>query len=408
MKRMRSLLLQLPTSLPGPQALYGRAWIDAAATGPLQAGFAPLSVLASADGRTPVVAIVPAAALSWHRVTLPSGLTRNSPRLQSALQGLLEDRLLQEASAVHIALPPQWKAGEPMWVVACDKAWLLQHVQALEDARFDVQRLVPEFTPPTEHMRWHATGQENSGWLWRLDADSGVLGWPVHAAALLPPSWVEGGPVLAEPGLVNWARTRYPQQTELVETARHWLAAVQSPWNLAQFELASRLRQRHWVRWRQQFDAWWHAPRWRPARWAIVALLLVQLAGLNTWAWMLRQQWQQQQDDWARVLQESFPQVKVVVDAPVQMANEVARLRRGSGQLTPSDFESMLQALGAALPEGIASPASLGYQDGVLQWPALSLSAEQKTAFEQSLARLGYTLQTQDSTWRLQARENRP
>jgi general secretion pathway protein L len=147
---------------------------------------------------------------------------------------------------------------------------------------------------------------------------------------------------------------------------------------------------------------------WRPARWGLLALLAVQLAGLNTWAWMTRQQWERQQDSWTQVLQDSFPQVKVVIDAPLQMAREVARLRQGSGQLTPTDLESLLQALGRALPAGTASPDRLNYQDGVLQWPATALDASQKAAFEQALQQEGYALDSQGGTWRLQPREAQP
>jgi len=97
-----------------------------------------------------------------------------------------------------------------------------------------------------------------------------------------------------------------------------------------------------------------------------------------------------------------------VVDAPLQMAREVARLRQGSGQLTAQDFESQLQALGKALPAGVAGPASLNFQDGQLQWPTLPLQPEQQTALEQALQAQGLRLSTRDGTSRLQANEGQP
>ena len=408
MTSMRTLLLQLPTTPPGPNAVYGQAWVDASAASRLQPGFAPLALLPAVDRRTSVAVIVPAAALSWHRISLPSGLKGNSARLQAALQGLLEDRLLQDAAQVHMALPAQWKAGEPTWVAVCDKAWLLQHLQALDDAQLPVQRLVPEFSPPAQGQTWHAVGQPEGGWLWHCSVDAGVSGWPVASASQLPPTWLDNTPVLAEPGLASWAQARCPDQVQLVQSASHWPAALDSGWDLAQFELATRLRQRQWVRWRQRLDVLWQHPQWRPARWGLLAAALAQLLGLNAWAWMARHQWDAQQDAWTRMLQDSFPKVTVVLDAPVQMARELARLRQGSGQLTPADLESQLKALGTALPAGIASPSALNYQDGVLQWPALTLGAAQKAAFEQSLAQQGFTLQTQGEQWRLQSREARP
>ena len=162
------------------------------------------------------------------------------------------------------------------------------------------------------------------------------------------------------------------------------------------------------MRWRQRLDALWRQPQWRPARWGLLALLLAQLLGLNAWAWMTRQQWQAQQDSWVRLLQESFPRVTVVVDAPVQMAREVERLRQGSGQLTAGDLESLLQVLGTALPAGVSGPDRLMYQDGVLQWPALNMGAAQQAAFEHALAQQGHVLQTQGELWRLHSRETQP
>ena len=101
------------------------------------------------------------------------------------------------------------------------------------------------------------------------------------------------------------------------------------------------------------------------------------------------------------MLQESFAHITVVVDAPLQMAREVARLRQASGQLGPTDFEAQLQALGAALPTGVAGPKRIAYEDGVLQWPALSLAPEQTTALAQALAARGYQLHSEGRQWRL-------
>ena len=149
-------------------------------------------------------------------------------------------------------------------------------------------------------------------------------------------------------------------------------------------------------------------PQWRPARWGLLALLVVQLLGLNAWAWMTQRQWDAQQEGWRQVLQQSFPKVTVVVDAPLQMSREVARLRQGSGQLGARDLEAMLNALGTALPAGASGPASLNYEEGQLQWPALVLSATQQAAMEQALQGQGYRLQMQDKVWQLRAQEGTP
>jgi len=395
------LLLQLPTTPPGPAAVYGVAEADLAAAGAHAApGSSPLALLPHPQRRTEVVALVPPLALSWHRVNLPAGLGagRSHTRLQAALQGLLEDRLLQDPSELHLALAPQEASDASVWVAACDKAWLKAHLQALQEAGLTVQRIVPELAPPHTGQQWHALGDEAQGWLWCCDAESGVSGWPVAASAQLPPEWMPHAPLRTEPGLAHWAQARHLSQAELVDTAAHWTDAARGPWNLAQFELQSDARTRRLQGLRRLTDALWRSPAWRPARWGLAALLLAQLVGVQAWAWMTRQQWQAEQDRWTQILQQSFPQVTVVVDAPLQMARELARLRQGSGQLSAQDLESQLQALGQALPQGVTSPERLNFQEGQLQWPTLSLTAEQQTRFEQALQRQGYRLRNSAGT----------
>lgn len=409
MNRMRTLLLQLPASLPGPNTVYGMAELDLTA-GQMQGLHAglPLALLPRPARQTEVVALAPAAALSWHRVNLPAGLGRGGARLQAALQGLLEDRLLQDVQHTHLALAPSLPAGEPVWVAACDKAWLQAHLQALQDAGLNVQRIVPEFSPPASGRQWHALGDETSGWLWCCDAEHGVTGWPVPAAAQLPAGWLAQAPLQTEPALARWAQSRGDTPVQLVDKAAHWLDAARGDWNLAQFELQRDARTRRLQGLRRLTDTLSRSPAWRPARWGLAVLLLSQLLGLQAWAWATRQQWQAEQARWTEILQQSFPKVTVVVDAPLQMAREVNRLRLRAGQLTAQDFESQLQALGQALPRSAASPARLDWQDGQLQWPALPLDATQQADMEQALQRQGYRLRTDAGTSRLQPSEAQP
>lgn len=409
MNRMRTLLLQLPPTPPGPTAAYGVAELDlATGSSRVQPQHTPLALLPRAQRQTEVVAMVPAVALSWHRVSLPAGLGRSGARVQAALQGLLEDRLLQDVQQVHLALAPQWQAGEPVWVAACDKTWLQAHLHALQDAGLPVQRIVPEFAPPVGGQQWHAVGDETSGWLWCRDDRQGVSGWPVSAAAQLPPDWIAGASLQAEPGLARWAQARASTAVTLVDSASHWLDAARADWNLAQFDLQRDAHTRRLQGLQRLGDTLARAPQWRPARWGLAALVLGQLVGLQAWAWATRQHAQAEQERWTQILQQTFPKVAVVVDAPLQMAREMDRLRQGSGQLTPQDFESQLQALGQALPQGAPGPASLSWQDGQLQWPTLSLDATGQAGLEQALQQQGYRLSTEAGISRLQPREAQP
>ena len=89
-------------------------------------------------------AIVPAAALSWHRVSLPAGLQKQASRLSPALQSLMEEPLLDEPEAMHLSMQAEWEANSPGWVAACNKAWLRHHLSQLQAMGHVVHRIVPE------------------------------------------------------------------------------------------------------------------------------------------------------------------------------------------------------------------------------------------------------------------------
>ena len=103
---------------------------------------------------TEVVAVVPAAMMSWRRIELPKGTSAGSPRLRAVLEGLLEDQLLDEPDTLHFAVQPQLKPSEPVWVAVCDRGWLRSCVQALEAVERPAARIVPEFAPGSGWMNW--------------------------------------------------------------------------------------------------------------------------------------------------------------------------------------------------------------------------------------------------------------
>src|SRR6218665_1824310 len=121
---MSTLILFLPPGRPGPATEYSYTLTADGhhATGHASAPAAPLpepappGAEAGARGPEPagpgaeVVAVVPARALSWQRLLLPPGLPlgagQQTPRLRSALEGLLEDRVLDDVGQLHFAIEP--------------------------------------------------------------------------------------------------------------------------------------------------------------------------------------------------------------------------------------------------------------------------------------------------------------
>jgi general secretion pathway protein L len=101
------------------------------------------------------------------------------------------------------------------------------------------------------------------------------------------------------------------------------------------------------------------------------------------------------------MLRETFPQTQVVVDAPLQMAQQVERLRQGSGQLGAGDLETLLAALGQALPADLAAPRQWTYQTGQLRVQDFKPSASQQQSLQQSLSTQGYQWRAEGDAWLL-------
>jgi general secretion pathway protein L len=408
---MRTLIIQLPTGLPSPTLAYPHALVPAEPdTHPLALQWAVGNLLPAADRQTETVALVPAVALSWHRVELPPGLHKQPARLQAALQGVLEDRLLDDPGQLHLALQPGWKDTPRPWVAACDRAWLTAHLQALEQAGLTVHRIVPELSPPTSStspLQVIALGDADTGWLWVCHPERGVWGQPLPTLRGMDAGTAMGlsaaerlnAHIQSEPGAVALTTEWLGSSAQLMPPARHWLAAIASDWDLGQFELRANARTRQFKNWQRGASHLWHSPGWRPARWGLFCLLASQLIGLNAWAWKTRADWQAQQNSWSQMLRETFPQTPIVVDAPLQMAQQLERLRQNSGQLGAGDLEPMLAALGQALPPGQSAPRQWTYQPGQLRLQEFSPSAAEQQTLQQGLAARGYQWRAEGDSW---------
>lgn len=353
-------------------------------------GQAPAALLPLPRGTgAEVVAVVPVRALAWHRVDLPKGITPGTPRLRAALEGLLEEQLLDETEAVHLALQPGARGGEPAWVAVCDRAWLRAGLQALEAAGRQVNRIVPEFAPEGA-LSLTALGDPEQPLLVANSAE-GVLSLPLSAGALpLLPAHGEDTPRFAEPAVAALAEQVLPQAWTLQQAGQRWLESARSRWDLAQFDLASSSRTRALKKIATGWAGMLHDAAWRPARWAAVLLVAVNLVGLNAWAWKERASLQAKREAVQRTLRDTFPQVRVIVDAPVQMEREVALLRQQTGMASARDLDALLAALAASVPAE-RSPATLEYAGGQLRAGGLGLSPEQARATAAQLKTLGYS-----------------
>ena len=153
------------------------------------------------------------------------------------------------------------------------------------------------------------------------------------------------------------------QRFELVARPAWLLRCAQSDWNLAQFDLSLSAGVRRSQRLRRTLRQWRSAPAWRPARWGLAALVGAQLLGLNAAAWHERSLLSAKQEAVQQTLQTSFPQVTLVLDAPVQMQRELARLQQASARHARLDgqlgqMQRMASAAEALRGQNTAQPPS--------------------------------------------------
>jgi len=371
-----------------------------------------LSLIAST--RAEVVALVPAQQLSWHVVNLPRGTLERgyfgdagSTRLRTVLEGLLEDRVLDEPASLHFALEPNAREGSPVHVAACNKTWLQGWIAALEAAGLPVTRIVPEVCPTAQDAAspaWLVMGAPEQPALLRRDAD-GVTALPfsVSAMALFAAgnAAATSAPLAAEPGVAALAEQAFQRPAALQTRAQRALAAAQGNWDLAQFDL---LRTRG-TRTRKQLSTLTlnllRAPQWRAARWAALALVVLNLVGLQAWAWKEQNALAAKRTAIQSALTSTFPDVRVVVDAPLQMARALADLQRQSGAASGADLEAMLEQFQAAAP-GAPTPAAIDFVAGVLQLRGLDSASPALADVTARLQARGYVARWESDTLVLQ------
>jgi general secretion pathway protein L len=349
-----------------------------------------------------VVAVVQARALSWHRVTLPKTLLRMGPvtrgsqtvQLRSALEGLLEDQLLDEPALLHFALAPQTTEEQSIWVAACDRAWLRASLQILEQVQRSASLIVPEFAPTaaTSHaaLELHVTAGLAPAQL-VFPNPHGVTVMPLDAAAAALLALPNNATIVAEPGSSALAEQLFKRQVVLQTESQRWLQSARTEWNLAQFDLARSNRTRALKNLALGWNSFRHAPKWRASRWMLGLLLAFNLIGLNALAWKERSALELKQAKIRDTLLQAFPEVKVVLDAPLQMEREVSALQLATGTASQHGLEAMLTSLSSASSTPL-SPSEIEFASGQAHLKGLQLTTEEATNLETRMQASGYAM----------------
>jgi general secretion pathway protein L len=412
---MSTLIISLPLSPGDATTRYDHVLTADGQTVGAHAASTAAHLPHAGRGVDETVVVVPVTALSWQQVVLPPGIGPRHPRLRPVLQSLLEDRLLDDPDALHLALAPNASAERPAWVAVCDRAWLRQHLHALEAAGHPISRIVPELAPHDAPLHLHVLGAPDAAQLVLSGSaiSGGVQHLPLHTdgdalhLALGAAPRPTDTAIWAEPAVAAQAEQVLRGQVQLQQSAQRQLQASLTAWDLAQFELAHRGRARWVKRLTSTGRALLREPEWRAVRWGTALLLMAHLIGLNAWAWQESARWQAQRLAIAHALTETFPRVKVVIDAPVQMAREVALLRQAAGATSTRDLEAMLSALGGALPPGRSADA-LDYNPGELRLKGLNLTPSELNALTERLRPQGYSTRDEGSNTLLVRQESAP
>ena len=296
------------------------------------------------------VALLDAGDVAWLPATLPRA---PAARMRQALLGLLEDQLLDDAD-VHFALAPGAASGQPTWVAVLHRPWLAETLQRLDAAGVPVGRVLPSLLPlqtPQAPPRGHFSPDPDDAGRLRLawsDASGAALLRLDGSLARTRVAATPGAQWTATPACAAAAEAWLGHPVAAQGEAEHALQALASGCNLRQFDLAPRHRGADALK-----DGWrrFLAPAWRPVHVGLLALLAVNLIGLNAWAWQQQRALGERKQAMVELLRSTHPQVRAVLDAPLQMSRETNRLRAAAGQPGDDDLETLLGVAAAAWPE---------------------------------------------------------
>ena len=366
---------------------------------PTRSGQSTAAQLPKADS---TVLVLAEADVSWHFVAVPKAAPA---RLRAALVGLMEEALLDDDEALHFALAPDAAPGRSGWVAVTDGRRLAAALAALEDAGRTIERVVPAAAPlPTgtpARGHFHVLGDaevaapDDQPWL-TLARPDGVLCVRLAGGltrSLLPAGALAEGRWSATPAAASAAEQLLGGPVPLMGEAERVLEAARGAVEMRQFDLTTRHRGTRALR---EVGRRFFSADWRSVRLGLAALLVLQLVGLNAFAWQQRQALASKRTAMTGLLRAAHPGVRVVLDAPVQMERETDRLRTAAGRAGVVDLETMLAAAAAAWPDGSGPTQTLHFESGRLTLAASGWAQPHVQQFRERLHAAGYAVEMAD------------
>ena len=331
----------------------------------------------------------------------------SAQKLAQALPNIIEDRLLQDASEVVIALGDKLPDGQRQLAIA-DRAWLEQVKNAFDRRGIKVGSIWPaQLALPQRDGRWIVAAVGNG--LTLRTAQSGI-GWSAGHS--------EDERVAALHGLFDAAKLGEhlsPDQStvDAVIDDTAWsepLAKFAEQRNI-RFEIFSLPRpvpcsadlsaaasgKIGQLATGKKFN--WSTWRW--PLWLAAACALVGVVGINAQWWLLAREKADLKLQAEQTFKAAFPSAGVVVDPPLQAQRLVSAMRGQSGQMAPEDFTVLITKFSDAI-EAVAvdSLSSVDFKDGRLKvkfQPGYADSPEARDQLRKNLSRSGLKIQFDDS-----------
>ncbi len=284
-------------------------------------------------------------------------------KLETALPFALEDALIDDVSEAHVTPGAKLADGRTV-LYTLNKNWLSRFLAASTAAKMRVRRIVPEFCLlPTRASEWSLAWDGAQGFLATANNLGGALDSGDDARApvglqlrlqqdapaalrlfalgseVQAPNWGIGVPVIFEKQSFDWRKAAIPSDAP----------------NLLWGKFAPPPR----------ISEFW--PWLRPALMAALLLFGVEVAVSNLeWA-LLAHEKRQLLSNMTETFRETFGADATIVDAPLQMRRNVARLRHAAGVSDDADFSPLLEKFsGASSTVPGSTLRTLRYDDGKL------------------------------------------
>ena len=248
-------------------------------------------------------------------------------KLQQALAGVLGDRLSGAGGPQHYAAAPI-EDGRLREAATCDAAWLKHCVDAVAAAGLRVARIVPEASLLPKGAAWWGRlyAEQSPAWLVRSANGEAVRVASPLLDAVLPPKedlaretwqWF-ADPACDEPPLHDASAYTAMGAAALLR------GAAKTAWDLRQFAFAAPDGAARFMRWcaniAQQRSG-------RFAWGALLALLVVNVLGLNLYALKQKRDINTRQDEMERIVTQALPGAPRLLDPAVQLEAAWQRTR---------------------------------------------------------------------------------